>query len=122
MSTRQENGVVGLVGFSSDGSVLGQLTGGVAQQPTVISRDASQGLVASVIQADKKPAVIFLNNNGEYLATGVGSHKATVATVVTWCDWDCLVQGLVNESTALVYLDENGIPRWEVFGTDGVRK
>ena len=122
VSTRQENGVVGLVGFSSDGSVLGQLTGGVAQQPTVISRDASQGLVASVIQADKKPAVIFLNNNGEYLATGVGSHKATVATVVTWCDWDCLVQGLVNESTALVYLDENGIPRWEVFGTDGVRK
>ncbi len=116
VSTLQSNGVAGLVGFSSNGEVLGKLTGGVAQQPTVISRYSATaenlGLAISVIQEDKKPAVIFLDNQGNYLATGVGGKEAVIAT---------LVDG-GNGQTTLVYVDENGLPRWETFGVDGVKK
>ena len=117
VSTLQENGVAGLVGFSSNGSVLGKLTGVVADQPTVVSKHFStkdsHGLAVSLIQADKKPAVIFLDNQGKYLATGVGSKTAQVATVI-------LDNVDINgDAGILVYVDEAGIPRWEIFNSDG---
>ena len=115
VSTLQTNGIAGLIGFSSNGEVLGQLTGGVAQQPTVISRYSSDGksigLAVSIIQADKKPAVIFLDNQGNVLATGVGGKKAVMTTLVN--------SGSGSGNTTLVYVDERGVPRWEVFGVDG---
>ncbi len=118
ISTRQSNGLAGLIGFSSNGEVLGQLTGGVAQQPTVISRYSSEGksigLAVSIIQADKKPAVIFLDNQGNVLATGVGGKKAVTATLVN--------SRSGSGNTTLVYVDEDGIPRWENFTVDGVKR
>lgn len=122
ISTLQSNGVVGLVRFSSNGDVLSQVSGGLAQQPMVISRYSpsstnsskkeNRGLVASIIQADKKPAVIFLDNQGNYLAIGIGGKAAVVATLVNGGD----------DQTTLVYIDDNGIPRWETFGADGVKR
>jgi hypothetical protein len=116
ISTLSPNGIVGLSGFSSTGELLGQLTGGVAEQPTVISRysDANEslGLAVSVIRSDKKPAVIFLDNQGKILATGVGGKTATVATVADGG----------NGNAVLAYIDENGIPRWETFNADGVKQ
>ena len=121
VSTLQPNGVAGLIGFSSNGDKLGQLTGGVAQQPTVISLysktkeslgEESLGLAVSLIQADKKPAVIFLDNQGNYLATGVGGKTAVTATITDGG----------SGKVILAYVDEDGIPRWEIFGSDGVKQ
>ena len=118
VSTRQENGVAGLVGFASNGSILGKLTGSVADQPTVVSghfpTESRYGLAVSLIQADKKPAVIFLDNQGKYLAKGVGKKTAQVATVVM----DDVNVDDIDEGI-LIYVDEAGIPRWEVFNSDG---
>jgi hypothetical protein len=115
ISTRQTDGTVGLKWFSAKGDELNQLSGVTAEQPTVISRYSktkeSLGLAGSIILADKKPAVVFLDNQGRYLATGIGGKKAKVATVVDG----------VDGSAALVYVDEDGLPRWEVFNSDGTK-
>ena len=65
----------------------------------------SRGLAVSVIQADKKPAVIFLDNQGNYLSKSVGVNNAVAAT---------LVNGAYG-STVLVYIDDNGMLLWNVF-------
>ena len=116
ISTLSPNGRVGLSGFSSKGDVLGQLTGGVAQQPTVISRysetNESLGLAVSVIREDKKPAIVFLDNQGHILSTAVGGKTAIVATVTDGGQGNAI----------LAYVDEDGIPRWETFSSDGVKQ
>ena len=116
VSTHQANGTSELTGFLSDGKVLGKLSLGATQQPTIISRysesKVSLGLAVSVIQADKKPAVIFLDNLGNILATGVGGKTAMVATVADGG----------NGNAILAYVDESGIPRWETFSADGVKQ
>ncbi len=108
------DGKIGLLGFSHKGELLGEITGGIAQQPMVIwgrffSRE--EGLAVSVIQADKKPAVIFLDKQGNYVATGVGERAATKVAIKE-----------DNRSNAiLTYIDEEGLVREEVFSSDGAR-
>ena len=117
----QEDGTAALIGFTADGERLGKIVGNASQQPTVASGHFpganDTGLAVSLIQPDGKPAIVFLDNQANYIATGVGSTNASVPTLAVYdIDGDDIDEGI------LIYIDQTGIPRWEVFGFDGVKK
>jgi len=117
----QEDGTAALIGFTADGERLGKIVGNASQQPTVASGHFpganDTGLAVSLIQPDGKPAIVFLDNQANYIATGVGSTNASVSTLAVYdIDGDGIDEGI------LIYIDQTGIPRWEVFGFDGVKK
>ncbi len=123
VSLIKTNGTAELIGFSFDGKQLGnKVMDGLSQQATVASGTFpgvnDKGLAVSLIQANKKPAIIFLDNQGNYIATGVGATTASTATSVLIDDYndDGIDEGL------LIYIDEAGIPRGETFGADGIKK
>jgi hypothetical protein len=122
ISIVQEDGTPSLIGFTANSTRLGKVTGNdFSLQPKVLPGqfplENSIGLTVSLIQSDKKPALVFLDNKGNHLATGVGGVSAILSThVLTDNNAD-----QINEAV-LIYVDELGIPRWEVFGADGVKK
>lgn len=109
---------VELAGFSADGTRLGKLASDKGmQEPNVSSGFFTSknihGLAASVIQNDKKPAVIFIDNQGRYLGTGVGKTSARVATAIIDSSKYPIGDGI------LVYISEEDIPIWNIFNADG---
>ncbi|MCF6202514.1 MAG: VCBS repeat-containing protein [Methylococcaceae bacterium] len=117
----QQDGRAGLLGFSANNVLLGEIIGEVSQQPEVATGhfpgENDIGMAVSLIQKDQKPAIVFLDSMGNYLATGIGGASATIATL-TLADTN---SDLIDEGI-LVYIDEDGLPRWEVFGADGIKK
>ena len=115
------NGIAAVIGLSSHSAYLGGLEGGISSQPTVTSGSTpgvnSGTLAISLIQADKKPAIIFLDNQGNFKGMGVGATTATIATHVLYGK---MVESDVDRG-ALLYIDEAGVSRWEAFSFDGVR-
>ncbi len=117
ISLVQSNGTVALISFAADGTRLGKVAGGISHQPKVISSKTS-GLAVSVILSDKKPAIIFLDNQGKHLGTGVGGVTASVSTIEL-LDTD---NDGIDDTGVLVYLDEAGNPRIGVYDLEGKKK
>ena len=119
VSIIQSDGNVALLGFTVEGTLLGKVVGGSAEQPSVMSNsvsgDFSQDttLAVSFIQADKKPVVIFLDNQGNYITKGVGERSATKVKAVKKIG----VSGGMKVS--LIYIDEEGVVRKERFSSTG---
>lgn len=98
ISLIQSDGTIALIGFAADGTRLGKVSGGIAYQPKVrrnfFSESSKIALAVSVILPDKKPAIIFLDNQGKHLGTGIGGVNASVSAVGT----------LFSEKGTLVYI------------------
>ncbi len=141
ISLVQADGTVALLSFAANGTRLGKVVGGISHQPKVISAnfsgvpenlelpgvsdipgssiDASDtSLAVSVILSDKKPAIIFLDNQGKHLGTGVGGIAASVATIELI---DANFDG-VDDTGVLIYIDDAGNPRIGLYGTDGKKR
>lgn len=121
VSLTKPDGTAGLIGFSSNSTFLAEIYGGINEQPRVTSKSNTKGnvLAVSLIQPDKKPAIIFLDNQGNYKATAVGLSTATLATVkLLHVD----IAGVpLPDQAVLVYIDEVGRLQQEYFDMNGVR-
>lgn len=117
----QSDGTAALIGFTAGGKRLGKVVGGVSQQPNVTSGNFPGpndiGIAATLIQSDQKPAIIFLDNLGNFLAAGIGS-KSALKSSITLVDTD----GDGIDEGVLIYIDEAGIPHWEIFDANGIKK
>ena len=117
VSLVKPDGTAGLIGFSSNSTFLGEIYGGASLQPRVSANRIGENdvLTVSLIQPDKKPAIIFLDNQGNYQATAVGKSKATMARSTVKYNY-------TGKYIALVYIDEMGKIQWEFFDMNGVKK
>ncbi len=112
VSIIQPDGKIALLGFTGQGVLLGKVVGNTAQQPTAVISVGhdKEALAVAMIQSDKKPAVIFLDNQGHYIATGVAEKSAISVDVEPWGD-----------GARLIYLDDEGVIRYEKFNLKGER-